>query len=55
MKHTVHAVMTTQVVTARPSSPFHELVRLLEHTTSAPYRWSTTQAGWWASCPRPTC
>ena len=30
MEHKVEAVMTSQVVTARPSSPFHELVRLLE-------------------------
>jgi CBS domain-containing protein len=36
MEHTVEAVMTSQVVTARPSSPFHELVRLLEqHHVSA--------------------
>src|SRR6266536_1959091 len=30
MEHTVEAVMTSQVVTARPATPFHELVRLLE-------------------------
>ena len=36
MEHTVEAVMTSQVVTARPSSPFQELVRLLEqHHISA--------------------
>ena len=36
MEHTVEAVMTSQVVTARPTSPFHELVRLLEqHHISA--------------------
>ncbi len=36
MEHTVEAVMTSQVVTARPATPFHELVRLLEqHHISA--------------------
>jgi len=36
MEHTVEAVMTSQVVTARPASPSHELVRLLEqHHVSA--------------------
>ena len=36
MEHKVEAVMTSQVVTVRPSSPFHELVRLLEqHHVSA--------------------
>ena len=36
MEHTVEAVMTSQVVTARPTTPFHELVRLLEqHHVSA--------------------
>ena len=36
MEHTVEAVMTSQVVTARPSSRFQELVRLLErHRISA--------------------
>jgi CBS domain-containing protein len=36
MEHTVEAVMTSQVVTVRPSSPFQELVRLLEqHHVSA--------------------
>jgi CBS domain-containing protein len=30
MDHKVEAVMTSQVVTARPTTPFHELVRLLE-------------------------
>ncbi len=36
MDHKVEAVMTSQVVTARPSSPFQELVRLLEqHHISA--------------------
>jgi CBS domain-containing protein len=30
MEHKVEAVMTSQVVTARPATPFHELVRLLE-------------------------
>jgi len=36
MDHTVEAVMTSQVVTARPATPFHELVRLLEqHHISA--------------------
>lgn len=38
MEHTVEAVMTTQVVTARPSTPFRELVRLLErnHISALP-------------------
>jgi CBS-domain-containing membrane protein len=38
MKHTVEAVMTSQVVTARPATPFHELVRLLEqcHISALP-------------------
>jgi CBS domain-containing protein len=36
MEHKVEAVMTSQVVTARPSTPFQELVRLLEqHRISA--------------------
>jgi CBS domain-containing protein len=36
MEHKVEAVMTSQVVTARPSTPFWELVRLLEqHRISA--------------------
>jgi CBS domain-containing protein len=36
MEHTVEAVMTSQVVTARPATPFHELVRLLQqHHVSA--------------------
>jgi CBS domain-containing protein len=36
MEHTVEAVMTSHVVTARPSTPFQELVRLLEqHRISA--------------------
>jgi CBS domain-containing protein len=36
MEHKVEAVMTSQVVTVRPSSPFQELVRLLEqHHVSA--------------------
>jgi CBS domain-containing protein len=36
MKHTVEAVMTAEVITARPSSPFLELVGLLEqHRISA--------------------
>jgi CBS-domain-containing membrane protein len=36
MEHTVEAVMTSQVVTARPASPSHELMRLLEqHHVSA--------------------
>jgi CBS domain-containing protein len=30
MEHKVEAVMTSQVITARPSTPFQELVRLLE-------------------------
>jgi len=30
MEHPVEAVLTSQVVTARPATPFHELVRLLE-------------------------
>jgi CBS domain-containing protein len=30
MEHTVEAVMTSQVITARPTTPFQELVRLLE-------------------------
>jgi CBS domain-containing protein len=38
MKHTVEAVMTGQVVTARPATPFQELVRLLEqcHISALP-------------------
>src|SRR6266498_1233757 len=38
MEHTVEAVMTSEVVTARPSTPFHELVRLLEqcHISALP-------------------
>lgn len=36
MEHTVESVMTAEVVTARPSSPFRELVRLLaQHRISA--------------------
>lgn len=36
MKHTVESVMTAEVVTVRPSTPFRELVRLLEqHRISA--------------------
>jgi CBS-domain-containing membrane protein len=36
MEHKVDAVMTSQVVTARPSTPFQELVRLLQqHRISA--------------------
>jgi CBS domain-containing protein len=36
MEHNVESVMTAEVVTARPSSPFRELVRLLErHRISA--------------------
>jgi CBS domain-containing protein len=36
MKHTVESVMTAEVVTVRPSSPFRELVRLLQqHRISA--------------------
>jgi CBS-domain-containing membrane protein len=36
MEHTVEAVMTSDVVTAQPSTPFQELVRLLEqHHISA--------------------
>lgn len=36
MKHTVESVMTTEVVTVRPSSPFRQLVRLLQqHRISA--------------------
>jgi CBS-domain-containing membrane protein len=36
MEHKVEAVMTSQVLTARPSTPFQELVRLLEqHHISA--------------------
>lgn len=36
MEHTVEAVMTSEVVTAQPSTPFQELVRLLEqHHISA--------------------
>ncbi len=35
-EHNVESVMTAEVVTARPSTPFHELVRLLEqHRISA--------------------
>jgi hypothetical protein len=36
MEHTVEAVMTSQVVTARPSTPFQELVRLLESARACP-------------------
>jgi CBS domain-containing protein len=36
MKHTVDSVMTAEVVTVRPSTPFRDLVRLLErHRISA--------------------
>ncbi len=36
MEHKVESVMTAEVVTVRPSTPFHELVRLLEqHRVSA--------------------
>src|SRR6266511_986018 len=38
MEHTVEAVMTSEVVTAQPSTPFQELVRLLEqcHISALP-------------------
>src|SRR6266511_2411258 len=38
MEHTVDAVMTSEVVTAQPSTPFQELVRLLEqcHISALP-------------------
>jgi CBS domain-containing protein len=39
MDHKVEAVMTSQVVTAPPSTPFQELVRLLEQNHITCRRW----------------
>jgi CBS-domain-containing membrane protein len=54
-EHTVKAVTTSQVVTARPASPSHELVRPLEQHHLSALPMVNDSGRLVASSPRPTC
>ena len=54
MVHSVRDVMTRDVVTVTPSTPFKQIVRLLHDQRIGAVPWSTPTAACSASCPRPT-